>query len=200
MEDSFVSPENPGRRTDSFRIDDRVVSVDIFASPKGPGPAIILLHGADGLNLRPDAYDRIAAFLAKRGYCVFVVHYFDGTGVEIATRSIMLEKFTVWAESAGASIRFAMSQRELVSDGVGLVGFSLGEGAFTYRCSYAAEIGAVVEYFGSMPARDRSHPALNAADAYNSRRTGPYCSSRRGVPAGEAAAADRRSLRDPRLS
>src|SRR5437868_15550548 len=46
----------------------------------GPAPAVVLLHGADGLGYRGPAYRAMARHLATRGLRVFLPHYFERSG------------------------------------------------------------------------------------------------------------------------
>lgn len=59
------------------------VGVWIYEPTKaGKHPALVLLHGVEGLgglDRFADKYDLVARNLAERGYAVYFVHYFDRT-------------------------------------------------------------------------------------------------------------------------
>src|SRR5581483_3058384 len=46
----------------------------------GAGPAVVLLHGADGLTYRGSVYRAMARYLSGRGMRVFLPHYFERAG------------------------------------------------------------------------------------------------------------------------
>jgi dienelactone hydrolase len=50
------------------------------SSPRGRGvrPAVLLLHGLDGLQYRGAAYREAARHLARNGYAALLVHYVIG--------------------------------------------------------------------------------------------------------------------------
>src|ERR1035437_9104851 len=151
MENPPISPDTPRFSTESFFSHERAVAVDIFDLPNGPCPTVVLLHGSDGLELRREAFESFAAFLARRGVAVFLVHYFDGTGVQIVNRAIMLEKFTTWANTISDAVDFAGSRQGVAPSKVGLLGFSLGASLALSVAAAKPGIGAVVQYFGGMP-------------------------------------------------
>jgi dipeptidyl aminopeptidase/acylaminoacyl peptidase len=127
------------------------VHVDFFIGPDGLHPAIILLHGADGLDLRREPYERYARFLARRGYAVFLVHYFDGSGVTVADRPTMRERFPFWIQSIVTGIDFLTTQPNVIPNRLGVLGLSLGGSLALTLGATRTDISAVVEYFGAMP-------------------------------------------------
>ena len=70
----------------SFQSAGKRVSIDHFApnASHGKHPAVIFVHGADGLQLEwfRDWYRRHAEALAAKGYEVFFPHYMDATATK----------------------------------------------------------------------------------------------------------------------
>jgi dienelactone hydrolase len=71
--------------TDSFTSDGNPITVECFR-PEGPGkhPAVLYLHGADGMSYHTSIYQESARQLGRLGFDVFLVHYFDRTGTKFA--------------------------------------------------------------------------------------------------------------------
>src|SRR5438270_12097838 len=71
----------------SFTSDGRQVAVEHFPAPvSGPQPAVLLLHGADGLKAGRH-YHLAAQVVAAAGYHAFLLHYLDRTGERRASYS-----------------------------------------------------------------------------------------------------------------
>ncbi len=84
---------------DTFQSGGRAIKVWRF-EPDAIGvqyPAILLLHGADGLEfLHRVAYRTAAQRLAAQGYVVLIVHYFDGLGLTNKELKELREPFRFW--------------------------------------------------------------------------------------------------------
>jgi carboxymethylenebutenolidase len=143
--------------------------------PKQPGryPAVLLVHGIDGLEESGRIYRGAASRLANKGYVVLLVHYFQRTGtdpsrakallkpmqnflagkpVEDGDKRQILSWFRQWQETIADAVAYARSRPNVRPDRVGLVGFSLG--AFLSVTVAADEkngISAVVDFFGGLP-------------------------------------------------
>jgi dienelactone hydrolase len=145
----------------------------------GPHPALILLHGVEGLggvDQFADKYDMVGRSLADKGYVVYFVHYFDrtrrdgddvkaletdiktmlvgGGGNNNANRNAEVRSlFRHWMAAAGDAIKFARRQPNVDGERVGLVGFSLG--AYVALSTTVDDpdlrVAAVVELFGGLP-------------------------------------------------
>jgi dienelactone hydrolase len=64
----------------------RQIEVETFRPEGRAGllPAVVFLHGADGIEAHGDEYRKTAAQLAGHGFGVLPVHYFDRTGTRRA--------------------------------------------------------------------------------------------------------------------
>src|SRR6516165_4270618 len=124
------------------------VAVEIYA-PAGDGkhPALLLLHGVDGLGA-PEAkmYRDLASTYSGRGYVILLVHYFDRTGATKEDhdeyRELFVNYFTrkatpkavdrtkelvaAWAETVRDGVTHVRTLSRVDGDRIGLVGFSLG--------------------------------------------------------------------------
>jgi dienelactone hydrolase len=178
------TPSQPGR--DVRRVDDtftsggKRIAVEIFEpGTEGKHPAVVLLHGLDGLEGGFGGFYRCAAEnCAGRGYVVLLVHYFDrteargedrqalrsqflrcakGDGASDADRKTLGDRFNAWADAVRDGVRYARSRPEVDGERVGLVGFSLGAFlALTVAAEEDIRIAAVVDFFGGLPEEQRA--------------------------------------------
>jgi carboxymethylenebutenolidase len=139
---------------DGFEVQDKFIKVERF-EPAAPGrhPAVVVVHGADGLQASGELYRREARELARRGYAVFLVHYFDRTGhSEVSPKKIKKEDFQAWHETVHEAVRYAAGQPGVDKKWIGLVGFSLGAYlALAVAAEPDCPVAAVVGLFGGLP-------------------------------------------------
>jgi carboxymethylenebutenolidase len=160
----------------SFLSGGKRITVERF-EPARPGkyPALVLLHGLDGLE-GPSAatYRSIAGRMAAKGHVVLLVHYFDRTDTKKEDLPALLKEFRAylanpeaggtrwqalratfdaWRSTVGDAVAHARRHPPVGPAGrVGVVGVSMGGFLAT---SVAAEVGlriaCVAELFGGMP-------------------------------------------------
>jgi len=140
---------------------------------KGPFPAIVLLHGLDGMEQGGKVYRGLAQGLADEGYVAVVVHYFERTGTKKEDLPRLLKRFRAGLEDTreGDEVRQDLEAtfsawlgavKEAVADvrkdprvdpeRVGLVGFSLGGFLATSAATQETlKVRCVVELFGGLP-------------------------------------------------
>ncbi|HJT88965.1 MAG TPA: dienelactone hydrolase family protein [Bryobacteraceae bacterium] len=142
----------PQVREESFPHKGRAVRVETYAPP-GPGrfPAVILLYGADGFEPHAESYRASAEQLAGHGYVAFLVHYFDATGTVAAGEDEISRYFLDWMDTAGGAVTFAGSKSNVDAHHIGLLGFSLGASLALSLASQNERIGAVAEFYGTLP-------------------------------------------------
>ena len=123
------------------------ITVERYDAPGGGvRPAVILLHGADGLAFG-ERYREIARRLAGTGYHVFLLHYLDRTGERRANYSTIGANLGAWVQTLRDAIAFVAGQPG-VTPRIGLVGISLGGAIALSTAAQDQRVKAVVEFFG----------------------------------------------------
>jgi dienelactone hydrolase len=117
-------------------------------TPDGPAPAVIALHGAGGGVSGMDLY---ASTLAAQGFAVYLLHYFDRTGIDSADKPTILRNFPLWMKTLWDAISFVETQPQVDSERIALLGFSLGAYLSLANSAIDHRVKAVVEFFGGMP-------------------------------------------------
>ncbi len=127
--------------------------------PREPGrgkrPAIVFLHGADGMNDRAREYRSACRMIADKGYIVFLVHYFERTRTRRADKDAIDKHFLTWVGTVHDGLSFAARQPLIDPARIGMVGYSLG--AYLSLSSQALAMRAeprprvIVEFFGGLP-------------------------------------------------
>lgn len=122
----------------------------------GPRPAVIILHGADGLTQYGPVYREAAMALARAGYSAFVLHYFDITPAvaargHVEPNSIRGPNFAAWQAAVAASIQWVSCQPGVDPCRVGLIGFSLGSYLALAEGARNPQVSVVVDFFGGVP-------------------------------------------------
>lgn len=152
-----------------FRSGGRDIGVEWFPPQGVPAgeraPAVLLLHGAEGLILAM-GYRAAAAAIAKAGIGVAFVHYFDRTGDRIADLDRMRETIPPWAETVRDALTWLAAKPGIDPDRLGIVGISLGAGlALHVAAQGESRIKAIVDFYGPisaglLPPRPKLPPVL----------------------------------------
>ncbi|HWG43149.1 MAG TPA: dienelactone hydrolase family protein [Gemmataceae bacterium] len=136
---------------ESFDVAGQRIRIDRFLpSNSRPHPAVLILHGADGLPGRGLPYREMAARFAANGYLAFLLHYFDATNDGLRPNPLNPLNFAAWITAIGEGIGYALRQPETLSGPVGLVGFSLGGYLAVAAGARDPRVGAVVECCGGV--------------------------------------------------
>ncbi|ABY28597.1 dienelactone hydrolase family protein [Methylorubrum extorquens] len=131
-----------------------------FAEANGKGtsrPALLLLHGADGLSFA-EGYRLAARTIAASGYHVAFVHYLDRTGDRRVSYTRLRQDFPLWAETVREAVAWLADQPGTDAQRLGIVGISLGAALAFTTAATEPRVRAIVDYFGPLPeelARER---------------------------------------------
>ena len=114
----------------------------------GPVPAVIALYGAGG---SVSGMERYAGLLAAQGFAVYLLHYFDRTGIESADKPTIMRNFPLWMKTLWDATSFVETQPPVDGQRIALLGFSLGAYLSLANSAIDHRVKAVVEFFGGMP-------------------------------------------------
>lgn len=135
----------------TFESGGKAIALDCFL-PEGNGqrfPAVIGLHGSGGGHA---TMSEPASVLAKHGFAVYVLHYFDRTGTSgVAGKATIFRHFPLWMKTLWDSVGFVARQSQVDPDRIALLGFSLGAYLALSDAAIDPRIRAVVEFFGGLP-------------------------------------------------
>ena len=155
---SVAAPRDAGiiASTAQFESGGKPVAIDVLAPANVERdkklPAVILVHGFDGLKGSLIDYRKHAKDLALRGYIVLIPHYFEATQSNVLDPAKFLGEMAkngpVWAKVVQDCVAFASKQPEIDEKRIGLLGFSLGSYLAIYVAAIDTKVAAVVEYFG----------------------------------------------------
>ncbi|CAO4136674.1 dienelactone hydrolase family protein [Methylorubrum extorquens] len=150
----------------SFTSGERRIEVEWFAASAGfaegngdraTRPALLLLHGADGLTYA-EGYRFAARTFAASGYHVAFVHYLDRTGDRRVAYTRLRQDFPLWAETVRDAVAWLADQPGTDAQRLGIVGISLGAALAFTTAAAEPRVRAIVDYFGPLPdelARER---------------------------------------------
>ncbi|MGO4524563.1 dienelactone hydrolase family protein [Microvirga sp. 2MCAF35] len=135
----------------SFKSGGKAIAVETFqAAGSSPRPAVLMLHGADGLSYNTQ-YREGARNVAAAGYQVHLVHYLDRTGEKRASFGTLFQNFMPWMSTVQDALSFASDQPNADSRRIGIVGISLGAALSLAVASTDPRVKALVNYFGPLP-------------------------------------------------
>jgi carboxymethylenebutenolidase len=139
--------------------DGSVIVTRYEAGHAGKRPAVLVLHGARGVELKPGASERYANALAAADIDAFLVRYFT----PVDYQALDPNKSTWESRDAYATGRFegwtrrfssvvtAIVERTDSSSRVGLLGFSLGGYVAADTAAHDRRVAAVAVMYGGMP-------------------------------------------------
>jgi carboxymethylenebutenolidase len=129
----------------------RPISIEHFKAPHPrPQPAVLLLHGADGVKAGRH-YHLAAQVVAAAGYHAFLLHYLDRTGERRASYSEIGLNFPAWAETVRDALTFLHDHSAVDPKRLALIGTSLGAGLALGVAAKDTRVRALVSYFGFLP-------------------------------------------------
>jgi carboxymethylenebutenolidase len=114
----------------------------------GSVPAVVALYGAGG---NVSGMDRYASMLAAQGFAVYILHFFDRTGIESADKPTIMRNFPSWMKTLWDAISFVETQPRVDRERIALLGFSLGAYLSLANSTIDPRVKVVVEFFGGLP-------------------------------------------------
>jgi carboxymethylenebutenolidase len=136
------------------------LSVSRYATATaGKRPAVIVLHGSRGIELRARAYERYADALSAKGIDAYFLRYMTpGDTATLTPKSSTHEsreayettRFEGWAGTVSATVT-ALLGRSDSSGRIGLLGFSLGGYIAADAAARDTRIAALAVLYGGMP-------------------------------------------------
>lgn len=131
----------------------RRITLDWFRTPRpGLRPAVLMLHGRDGPRRFAEAYRHAAGTLARHGYHVLFVHYFDSTETASVFGNTGLHNFLAWTHTVGDAVGWAAGREEIDPARIALLGVSLGASVALAHAAGDLRIKAVIDFYGMLPA------------------------------------------------
>ncbi|WP_336492559.1 dienelactone hydrolase family protein [Methylobacterium nigriterrae] len=143
----------------SFTSGGHRIEVEWFAASRGSAagegaggsrPAVLLLHGADGLTYA-EGYRLAARNISISGYHVAFVHYLDRTDDRRVAYSRLRQDFPLWATTVRDAVSWLASQPGVDPRRLGIVGVSLGAALAFETAAADPRVKAIVDYFGPLP-------------------------------------------------
>ena len=113
-------------------------------------PAVLVVHGASGLNASNRYVRQVAEAWAAEGFVTLLVHYFDRTKTEYASETLIFQEFETWLTTISDAVSFAATLPGVDSARLGLVGYSLGGYFVVASAARDARIRAAVEIAGGI--------------------------------------------------
>ena len=141
-----------------FTSEGKSIYVELF-QPEAGGkvPAVIVLHGDDGMLFGRYPYVHIAAVLARAGNVSLLVRYFDRTDGPETKSWTQTQKFAAWRQVVADAVTYAATLPDVDADRIGLVGVSLGASLALASATQDTRVHAVVDYYGEMPDNFETH-------------------------------------------
>lgn len=146
---------------EEFGIDADEGSVALTRYPAvqdGKRSAVLVLHGARGIETKPRAYERYANALSSGGLDAYLVHYLTAddframgaTSTRESREEYETRRFEAWARRI-SSVVTALLARADNSGHIGLLGFSLGGFIAADLAAQDGRITALAVMYGGMP-------------------------------------------------
>ncbi|MCP3477567.1 dienelactone hydrolase family protein [Bradyrhizobium sp. CCGUVB1N3] len=129
------------------------------AEVSGKRPAVILLHGSRGIEIRPRAYQRYADALSAKGIDAYLLRYMTETDMATLNSKMSTKesreaydttRFDGWSDTVAATVTSILGRPDS-SGRVGLLGFSLGGFIAANTAARDARIAALAVLYGGMP-------------------------------------------------
>jgi dienelactone hydrolase len=156
-----VEPGAIAESDETFKSRGKDVIVDLFA-PSAPGkyPAVIVLHGRNGVGEgKRSGSHQAARELARAGYVTLVPHYFGRNVPDPKNGRKNARSHAIWTRTVIDTVSFATRRDNVNPRQIGLLGISNGSWVALSVAARDGRVRAVVEYYGGYPGWDEIDPA-----------------------------------------
>jgi dienelactone hydrolase len=113
-------------------------------------PAIIVLHGAGGIDSSNAYVRQIASVVAANGYATYLVEYFDRTATSYADDRTIHANAEMWLATLGDAVTFVSGQPGVAPARIGMFGYSLGGYLAVAHSARDPRVRAIVELAGGI--------------------------------------------------
>jgi carboxymethylenebutenolidase len=134
----------------------RVALTRYAADRKGNRPSVLILHGTNGFELKPSAYERYAHAVSAKGIDAYWLRYLteaDVTGFKTTRErreAYETRRFDSWAKKVSSVVSTILARPDS-SSRIGLLGFSLGGYVAAATAARDERITALAVMYGGMP-------------------------------------------------
>jgi dipeptidyl aminopeptidase/acylaminoacyl peptidase len=136
----------------SFTSGGKRIGVQVWRGERAPAPAILVLHGAGGVDAGNRYVSHLARLVAAHGFQTFLVEYFDRTATAYATDATIKTHAPAWLETIHDTVDFIAAQPGVDAECIGTFGYSLGGYLAVAHAAQDERIRAVVELAGGIDA------------------------------------------------
>lgn len=134
----------------TFSSGGKTIGMKVFAAGAANSPAILVLHGAGGVDAGNRYVGQLAAAVAANGYSTFVVEYFDRTGTTYASDAVIQKNFTAWLETIADATTYIAERSDIDPGRIGTFGYSLGGYLAVAHAARDPRVRATVELAGGI--------------------------------------------------
>ncbi len=128
------------------------VRIAVFPASGAANPAVLLLHGAGGMNAGNHFTSQLAGALVAGGYSTFAVEYFDRTATRYASDEMIPTLFESWLEVISDAMTVIARYPGVDAERLGSLGYSLGGYLAVAHAARDARVRSVVEFAGGLDA------------------------------------------------
>ena len=118
---------------------------------EGPYPAVVALHGSNGMTNGAPLVRTITMPVVAMGYAVYLPHYFERTGTIRSDFETSRRNFLAWMQVAADTLGAVALQPKAAPERIGIVGVSLGAFLGLSVAAQDSRVKAVVDFYGGLP-------------------------------------------------
>lgn len=117
----------------------------------GPYPAVVALHGSNGMTNGTPIVRSLTMPIVAMGYAVYLPHYFERTGTDRSDFETSRRNFLPWLQVVADTVGWVAHQPTVDPERIGILGISLGAFLGLSVASQDPRVKAVVDFFGGLP-------------------------------------------------